>query len=255
MKEVIYNIPGAPALALLTDLHNHPFQDIIQSLKQHQPEYICLAGDIIYGKPPENHQSPLDKQEYVLPFLEACAEITVTFMSLGNHEHMLDEDDLLKIRSTGVILLDNTYMKKDGFVFGGLTSGYTMEYRRHRIKMNTSERYPHHVLPKNSTYKTELPETEWLSSFAHEEGFKILLSHHPEYVSLIPKEVDLILSGHAHGGQMRIFGHGLFAPGQGVWPKWTHGLYENRLVVSAGLANTAPVPRWNNPVEIVYINN
>jgi predicted MPP superfamily phosphohydrolase len=63
-----------------------------------------------------------------------------------------------------------------------------------------------------------------------------------------------MLSGHAHGGQIRLFNRGLFAPGQGWWPKWTKGVYDHCLVVSTGLSNTAsPIPRLFNPTEIVYV--
>ena len=69
--------------------------------------------------------------------------------------------------------------------------------------------------------------------------------------------IDLVLSGHAHGGQMRLFGHGLYAPGQGWLPEFTSGMYKGEngsLVISRGLANTAsPVPRIFNEQEIVYV--
>ena len=64
---------------------------------------------------------------------------------------------------------------------------------------------------------------------------------------------ELVLSGHAHGGQWQFFGHGVWAPGQGWWPRYTKGVYVGRLVVSAGLSNTTWVPRICNPTEVVYI--
>ncbi len=98
------------------------------------------------------------------------------------------------------------------------------------------------------------PETDWLSSFAAVDGFHILLSHHPEYYPPVPGNVEVVLSGHAHGGQWRIFGHGVWSPGQGFWPKWTKGVY-GRMVVSAGLSNTARIPRFFNPTEVVYVES
>ena len=80
----------------------------------------------------------------------------------------------------------------------------------------------------------------------------LLLSHHPEYRPLFPKEISLICSAHAHGGQWRFFGRGLFSPGEGWFPKYTSGLYGNMLV-SRGLTNTASVPRLFNPTEVVYV--
>ncbi len=107
----------------------------------------------------------------------------------------------------------------------------------------------------NSTVDSpqRIPETAWLTEYSLQPGYHILLSHHPEYIRYIPPNIELVLSGHAHGGQWRFFGHGLFAPGQGILPRWTKGIYDGRLVVSAGLSNTAPVPRLFNPTEIVYI--
>jgi len=88
------------------------------------------------------------------------------------------------------------------------------------------------------------------------KGYKILLCHHPEYYERYIRglDIDLTLSGHAHGGQIRIFGQGLFAPGQGILPQVTSGLYDGRLIVSRGLCNTAwPIPRLNNETELVMV--
>lgn len=101
-------------------------------------------------------------------------------------------------------------------------------------------------------------ETDWLEEFSSSPGFHILLCHHPEYIPLIPSGIDLILSGHAHGGQWRFFGRGVFAPGQGLLPRYTSGVYREdgkTMIVSRGLANTAPVPRFNNPTEVVYVES
>ena len=66
--------------------------------------------------------------------------------------------------------------------------------------------------------------------------------------------IDMTISGHAHGGQWRIFGRGLYAPGQGFFPKYTSGLIEDRFIVSRGLANNALLPRFFNPRELIIIN-
>ena len=68
------------------------------------------------------------------------------------------------------------------------------------------------------------------------------------------REIDLTLSGHAHGGQIRLFGQGLYAPGQGVFPRLTGGFYDGgRLLVSRGMTNTVRIPRIGNPCELVMI--
>lgn len=83
MQETIYKVKGSPRLALLTDIHNRPYEEIIESVKKKGVELVCIAGDVMNG-----HGAGL--QENVLPFLAACASIVPTYMSLGNHERVLD---------------------------------------------------------------------------------------------------------------------------------------------------------------------
>lgn len=95
----------------------------------------------------------------------------------------------------------------------------------------------------------------FLRAFAAQPGYKVLLCHHPEYYEplLRPLDIQLVLSGHAHGGQIRLGGQGLFAPGQGFFPRYTAGLYEGRLLVSRGLRNNTCLPRVHNPLELVVL--
>ena len=275
MVETTYHIPNAPRLALLADLHGRPYEHVIASVRAHRPELICIAGDILYGSHPEDDVSPLTTQELVLPFLQSCAAIAPTFMSLGNHEWMLTSSDLDRISSTGVTVLDNDYqtISIDGqkVVIAGLTSAYVTDYRRFLstlpASVRASTRYPKKETSEGlkglRTAAERLPDTAWLRSFAaaSPDAFHVVISHHPEYYPLIPASVNLVLSGHAHGGQWAYYSIrrrrmcGVFAPGQGFWPRWTRGVYENRLVVSAGLSNTARVPRICNPTEVVFIES
>ena len=263
MVETTYYLPNAPRLALLSDLHGHDPAPVLASVRSHVPSLICVVGDILYGSHPDGDQSPLDTQEHVLPFLSGCASIAPTFLSLGNHEWMLDGQDLAAIADTGVVVLDNRWVDTvvDGktVVIGGLTSGYVTDYRHFRATQDSLERYPRKDtisgLGGAVTASQHKPETAWLDDFATQPGLKVCMSHHPEYFPLIPRVVDLMLSGHAHGGQWRFFGHGVWSPGQGLWPKWTKGVYEGRLVISAGLSNTASVPRLFNSCEVVYVES
>ena len=236
---------------------------------------ICIAGDILYGSHPQDDRSPLDTQENVLPFLSGCAEIAPTFLALGNHEWSLDNEDIEKIKSTGVTVLDNEWreIEVDGkpVVIGGLTSGYVTDYRRFVASLSPADRAGVRY-PKKSTISgikgvttasQHQPETVWLNEFAATDPSftHILMSHHPEYLPLIPSSVAFVLSGHTHNGQIAYYSfrrhrwQGLWAPGQGWLPKYSRGVYEGRLVVSAGLANTARVPRICNPTEVVYLES
>lgn len=269
MIETTYRIANAPRIALLTDIHGRSCEKIIISLKSHKPDLIAISGDLLYGSPPEDDSSPLDAQTNVLPFLDACVAIAPAYFSLGNHEWCLNRSDLKRISDLGVHVLDNNWeIINDSLAIGGLTSGHIMKFRRYMANTKISERdflrYPERYIDKrNNSFWRELedtPDTSWLTHFASLPGYRLLLSHHPEIFDLIPPSVNLVLSGHTHNGQIAYYSilrhrwTGLWAPGQGLFPKYSKGLYENdRLIVSAGLSNTAKIPRLFNPTEIVYI--
>lgn len=267
MHETIYTLPSCPVtIALLSDLHNRPYDPVIISLRKHSPDLVCITGDVLYGSQPEGNDLIVEKQKNVLPFLEACAVLAPTYLSLGNHEWMLSAEDMDKLAATEVTALDNSWSATEisgkRLIIGGLSSGYVMDYRRFVAYLDTEERacrYPRKDdlsgIAGASTVSHHIPDVSWLPIFTEQPGYHILLSHHPEYWPLIaPHPIDLCLAGHAHGGQWRIFNHGVWAPGQGLWPKWSRGVYENRLIVSAGLSNTTWIPRLWNPTEVVYIN-
>ena len=252
MTETIYHLPVPVTVALLADLHDRPYFSIMQSLSDHRPAIICIAGDVVFGDPPKDGRLLIQTQKLVLPFLRACCALAPTFLSLGNHEKAVCGEDLQRIRDTGCVLLDNSWTTYNGMVLGGLTSHLVLDFRRLREKKH--ERYPDRG-SKPRVIKE--PETGWLEEFERQAGYRILLCHHPEYYPryLKRRDIDLVLSGHAHGGQWRIGSQGIFAPSQGLFPRLTDGVHDGRLVISRGLSNRAPVPRLNNPPEIVYVQN
>ncbi len=235
MQESFYNINTNKiiepvTIALIADLHGKPYKKVIDSLYKKHPDIIAIVGDVVND----------DYGTYPLDFFGRCTSISPSFLSLGNHERKITYRQINDIANTGVVVLDNEWTRwNDNIIIGGMTSPFVSEWRE--------------------THKTELchaiPKTSWLSSLEEQDEFKILLDHHPENYERVTKSrsIDLILSGHAHGGQIRLFNHGLYAPHQGFLPKYTSGVYENRLIVSRGLANIKPIPRLWNPTELVYI--
>ena len=255
MQETFYTLytPVDLRLALVADLHSFPGDEALASLEKQRPELICVAGDFVLGRAPREGLK-LERSPETMAFFRACAALAPTFVSLGNHEWMLAEEDLALIRETGAVPLDNAWTHWQDLCVGGLSPGRIGHYRAFRTASGSGERYA--LPPHTRRYGAKAPpETSWLSDYAAQPGFKLLLCHQPEYwpryIRALP--VDLTLSGHAHGGQIRLFGQGLFAPGQGILPRYTSGVYENRLVVSRGLANTTVVPRLFNPTEMVYV--
>ena len=211
MKERVYRIhAGIPhRIALLADLHNSDPGNTIEAQE----------GDNLANLQPN-----------VIPFVQSCAELAPTYISLGNHEWLASPSDFQALKSTGAVLLDNEWVrdKETGLLIGGLTSAMVMDYRRFREKNGEERRYPEEK--RHTDAYVLRPDIKWLRSFEQQEGFKVLLCHHPEYwclqtPMLRDHPIDLVLSGHAHGGQIRLFGRGLFSPGQGLLPFYTGGIY------------------------------
>ena len=235
-------------LAVVADLHSRAgaeVLDIIRAVKDMAPDLVLMPGDIFERLDGKNTRG----MQAGLSLMRACAQIAPTVYSIGNHENggtrswnklkwmgiksipkYFDAEQIEMIKSCGVTLLDDSYTLIDGIAIGGLSSGLINLGRR--------------------------PDLEFLNSFCHLDSPKILLCHHPEYFDkyLSDKNIMLTVSGHAHGGQWRIFGRGVFAPGQGLFPKYTSGIYNNALAVSRGLKPGGLIPRIFNSTEVMEIN-
>lgn len=244
-------------IAHVSDLHERDCDDILAMLKKERPDVIFVTGDTFerYDNRPQYdferrpikrfiistlHYSnylltklmPSSKKsnlKYVHRFLRGAAETAPVYMSLGNHEQKLLDKDYRFLSDCGVTLLDNADMP--------VTLGDF-----------------HFTLGGMSCWDYE----QWLPTFVAKEGYKILLCHKPDfYVNMLTDSgVDLVLSGHTHGGQVRVGkkGAGFFVPSQGLFGKYAHGsFYDGRLIVSSGCANTVACPRFFNPRELVMI--
>ena len=141
MIEKNYGISGDVFLTIahISDLHNKDGGQAIESMRSRKPDIIAITGDIVLRRRPKGDMLIVQSEKNVLPFLSECAQIAPTYMSLGNHEVMLDRDDLEMISQTGVELLDNRFVKTDRYVIGGLTSAYVSRYRRELEKMEAGK--------------------------------------------------------------------------------------------------------------------
>lgn len=225
--ELKTNNPKSYKIVILADLHSNVPQGLLDAVQKESPDLVAIPGDCI--------DYTVADAPHMLPFLQALAEIAPTYYGDGNHE-LFSENDIQAVNETGVhFLLDKTTHHEE-LVIGGLASGFGFE-KQGRFK------------------ETPPPNADYLKAFSAEQGYKILLSHHPEYFRPYLKAlpIDVIISGHAHGGQWRVFGQGIFAPGQGIFPKYTAGIHENRLVISRGLGNHTIIPRIFNKPEMVVL--
>ncbi len=210
----------------LADLHNKSFgkeqAPLIRAITSAEPDLLVITGDLMDSRRPD--------PEPVRALLEGLpGDLSVVFVT-GNHEQALrNQGDLLNLLSDhGVILLDNRdlTLEQDGktITLCGIQDPGTIR------------------LPASMGVREDLPE-----------GYRIALVHRPEFFDTPAADsYHLLLSGHAHGGQIRLpFLGGLAAPGQGFFPAYTSGLYhrdDTSLMVSRGLGNSLfPFRIFNRP--------
>lgn len=227
-------IKKALNIVLASDLHDKHADASLSQIDRIRPDFILCPGDMS-----EDTQSEFIAEKNGFLFMRKAAEIAPLYYSLGNHELGMSEDNAELLRQSNIHLLDDSFVTLDGkFHIGGLTSGYVRSIRH------------------TEKYAPMKPNTDFIKQFAAQNGFKLLLCHHPEYYPafLQDTDIDLIVSGHAHGGQWRLFGKGVVAPGQGLFPKYCRGVHDNRLAISCGMANTVIFPRFFNPRELVLLN-
>lgn len=251
------DLNGNLTIALVSDLHDRIEPALVELVKSAEPDIIAVAGDTFerynaefqkanQAKKPNIFRlvafnsayytdlflrrifcrKNIPRTEKTYAFLREISKIAPIYMSRGNHECVYIDDDFKLIEELKITLLDN--------------SDVTLNFNGNKL-----------IIGGLSTFYDE----EWLKGYSEKDGFKILLSHHPAYYDKLikDKDIDLVLSGHNHGGQIRIADRGIFSSGEGFLPKYDKGLYDGRLIVSAGCSNTVAVPRINNPREIVKV--
>lgn len=217
-------------IAQVSDLHNADFGDkngkLLTLLKECAPDIIVITGDLV-----DSRRTDID---VALAFGREAVKIAPTYYVTGNHEARISQYSVLRdgLMSAGIIVLENDALtlEQDGSAiqllglmdpsFGGSTAAAL------EALMTDSEAYT------------------------------ILLSHRPElFDTYVQSGVDLVFTGHAHGGQIRLpFIGGLAAPGQGLFPEYDSGLYSQgatNMIVSRGLGNSIFPFRFNNRPEVV----
>lgn len=217
------------SIALISDLHGQVAQSLLEQLRACRPELIAVTGDLIdSGKP---------KTAAALSFLREALAIAPCFFVPGNHESSLPAYPRIR----------------EGLQQLGMT---VLEDRAVSFHRGSSEIWLQGLADPGFPGGEDRMERA-LAAMCGNDRFRLLLSHRPEYFPMYARYgVDLTLSGHAHGGQIRLPGvNGLFAPGQGFFPKWAGGVYQeanSTLIVSRGLSHCPPL-RIGNPTELVSI--
>ena len=228
-------------IAQISDLHNAEFgdknKDLLVLLSQIGPNVIVMTGDLI-----DSRQTDI---EIALDFAGTAVQIAPVYYVTGNHEARVPEYEQLKTGLTdlGVTVLENQKVQitKDGesiTLMGIQDPSFRTDYL---------------------FGDAESVSRQAITSLQNEsDGFTVLLSHRPELFDLyVDTGMDLVFSGHAHGGQFRLpFVGGLVAPNQGFFPKYDAGQFVEKnttMIVSRGVGNSIIPLRINNPPELVVV--
>ena len=212
-------------IAHVSDLHSASFwPDVIGVLKDAAPDIICVTGDLMDVRD--------QNCDTALSFMAEAAAIAPCYYITGNHEVRLPEalyDQLMEgLERAGVIILqDRTVLLEQAGSVISITGHFW-------------------------------GDTSDVGELTDHDGFRILLSHQSEDMeNYAAGNFDLVLSGHAHGGQFRLpFVGGVYAPGQGFFPQYDTGAYtlgHTDMVVSRGIGNSTIPLRFNNRPEVVLV--
>ncbi len=226
-------------IAQISDLHNASFGDgnekLIALLKDARPDIVVITGDMLDSRRPGYENS--------LIFAKKCAKLFPCYFVTGNHEIQANGYQLLRNKMTenGVIIIDD--------------SGIKLERNEEYINLwgINDPLFQSSQFNGDSDYVTQ----RRLNSLAFKKDeYNILLSHRPEHFEIYAEyNVDLVFSGHAHGGQFRFpFIGGIYSPNQGMFPKYTTGVYtknSTKMIVSRGLGPSKFPFRINNRPEII----
>lgn len=243
-----YNNPKIPEgfdqykILQISDLHNKNFDgSLIKLVEESKPDIIVITGDLI-----DRRNTDI---KVAIQLVKQLSTRAPTYYVTGNHEQLSHQyDELMKeMKKLDLHLLDNSYVTLSNM---GDEVGIIGVADPAIVQSEST-----YLWNNDENYMTESIEKLHKNS---KTDFNILLSHRPELFNVYKdSQIDLVFSGHAHGGQVRLPLIGAaVAPNQGFFPKYTEGMYcedSTSMVVSRGLGNSIIPVRINNPPEVVLV--
>ena len=243
------NVAQPIRVALVADLHSCAYgegqRELLEAIEKEAPDLLLLGGDIF------DHEIPNDR---AVAFLKGIQGKYPCYYVTGNHEYWSGKEGFAEkmaiLDSCGAIRLsgdmDTIEIKGTKLNICGVDDPYAWADNGFLIEN------------RDGSYREQVQQVAELARNGH---FTILLAHRPELFSYYSQYgFDLVLSGHAHGGQWRIPGilNGVYAPNQGLFPAYAGGRYEQNgtvMIVSRGLARESTrVPRFYNRPELVVVD-
>ena len=224
----------------VSDLHNARFgrnqRRLLSAIAAIAPDLIAVTGDLVDSRRADF--------ETAMEFIHGAVAIASVYYVTGNHEARIAAYPVLeqKLTAAGVTVLRN--------------QAATLSRGQDSLRVLGLD--DPSFAARDSRSQARTADNALKALFAREAGYTVLLSHRPEFFDIYAANgVDLILSGHVHGGQLRLpFIGGLFAPNQGFFPKYQAGVYTRgkaKMVVSRGLGNSLAPLRVNNRPQLVAV--
>lgn len=247
----------------ISDLHSvrsrRQVAKLARKAEKVNPDIIVITGDLIDATYYNNWKAKLKNENkkiygdsYTIDFLKEIKRIAPIYYVFGNHEMMLlEEGDLFlqELNKIGIHMMNNQrsviHWKGINIDLLGIQDPSTLyKDKEYAVIEGCVEKM-----------KAML---QYVTKNGKDENITILLSHRPEYFELYGSySIDLVLAGHAHGGQIVIpLIGGIYAPNQGWFPKYTQGQYSynhTNMIVSRGLGNSTVPFRILNPPELVVV--
>ena len=228
-------------IAQVSDLHNAEIGEenerLLAMIEAAEPDIIAITGDMI--------DSRRTNIETALDFAEKAVKLAPCYYVNGNHElRVLEYEELKKgLLELGVVVLENESTKIN------IKNQEIMVIGISDPSLEANELW---------SVEEEVVNDHLGELIKVDDNYKLVLSHRPELLEIYCEAgADLVLTGHAHGGQIRLpFVGGIIAPHQGFFPKYDGGLYikeETNMIVSRGIGNSLFPLRFNNRPEVVLI--
>lgn len=235
-------------MVVLADLHDHEFgahnEKLVRKVREQKPDLILLDGDFM------NETSP--NADIPRELITGLVKIAPVYFSLGNHEEGYMKNDhpelISQLEEAGAIVLEKEYVDLD--------------IRGTDLRLGGMYDYAFGADGNNDASAAPEETKIFLEEFQNTERLKIMMAHRPDSFIFGDAssywDVDLVVSGHDHGGQVVLpFFGGLYGGDQGWFPEYIHGMYQKdqmRLFLTSGLgSHKQKLPRFNNPPEIAVV--
>lgn len=239
-------------VVLISDLHDSEFgeknQRLVEKIRDQKPDVLLLDGDILNEDSADSHVA--------VELVERLSEIAPAYYSLGNHEeeylNRKTSDLMAELKSAGAVVLDQEFSD--------------IEVKGNSLRIGGLYDYAFAVDGKGELDVNAMDEKlqKFLKDFQSTDAFSVMMAHRPD--SFIWGDaanywkIDLVVSGHNHGGQIIIPGKGgLYGGDQGWFPKYVDGMHHfeavKNMIITRGLGSSSEkLPRFNNIPEIVVID-